>query len=132
MLGKFSWQKEANSCLDLTRSDGGPRTKQSAPCEAKALIVPLVVMGQLAGFSSDPLEEIIDKGVHDGHGLGGDTGVGVHLLEDLVDVDGVRLLPPLVLLLLVSLGDGLLGLARLLGGLSGGFGRHVVGWGFRN
>ena len=54
------------------------------------------------------------------------------LLEDLVDVDGVRLLPPLVLLLLVSLGDGLLGLARLLGGLSRGFGRHVISWGFKH
>ena len=83
MLSKFSWQKEANSCLDLTRSDGGPRTKQSAPCEAKALIVPLVVMGQLAGFSSDPLEEIIDEGVHDGHGLGRDSSVRVNLFQYL-------------------------------------------------
>ena len=83
MLGKFSWQKEANSCLDLTRSDGGPRTKQSAPCEAKALIVPLVVVGQLASFSSDPLKQIVDKGVHDGHGLGGHTRVWMHLLQHL-------------------------------------------------
>ena len=46
------------------------------------------------------------------------------LLQHLVDVDGVRFLP-LGLLLLVSLGDGLGGLACLLGGLSGGLGRHV-------
>ena len=33
----------------------------------------------------------VDERVHDGHGLGGDTGVGVHLLEHLVDVDLVGL-----------------------------------------
>ena len=46
------------------------------------------------------------------------------LLENLVDVDAVRLLPP-ALLLLVALGDGLLGLAGLLGSLSGGLRWHV-------
>ena len=116
VLGQLSGQEEPDRGLDLPGGDGGP----------------LVVVGQAGGLGSDPGEDVVDEGVHDGHGLGGDTGVGVHLLEDLVDVDGVRLLPPLVLLLLVSLGDGLLGLARLLGGLSGGFGRHVVSWGFRN
>ena len=116
VLGQLSGQEEPDRGLDLPGGDGGP----------------LVVVGQAGGLGSDPGEDVVDEGVHDGHGLGGDTGVGVHLLEDLVDVDGVRLLPPLVLLLLVSLRDGLLGLARLLGGLSGGFGRHVVGWGFRN
>jgi hypothetical protein len=30
----------------------------------------------------------VDEGVHDVHGLLGDSDVGVHLLEDLVDVDG--------------------------------------------
>ena len=39
----------------------------------------------------------------------------MNLLEDLVDVDGIGFLPPLVLLLLVSLGDG-------FGSLSCGFG----------
>ena len=34
------------------------------------------------------------EGVHDGHGLGGDTGVRVNLFQHLVDVDGVRLPPP--------------------------------------
>ena len=46
------------------------------------------------------------------------------LLEDLVDVDAVAFLP-LALLFLIALGDGLLGLAGLLGGLSGGLGRHI-------
>ena len=31
---------------------------------------PLVVVGQLAGFSSDPLKQVVDEGVHDGHGFG--------------------------------------------------------------
>ena len=31
--------------------------------------LPLVVMGQLARLSSNPLEQVVDKGVHDGHGL---------------------------------------------------------------
>ena len=48
----------------------------------------------------------------------------MNLLQHLVDVDGVGLLP-LTLALLVSLGDVLLGLAGLLGGLSAGLGRHV-------
>ena len=30
----------------------------------------------------------MDEGVHDVHGLLGDSDVGVNLLEDLVDVDG--------------------------------------------
>ena len=47
------------------------------------------------------------------------------LPEHLVDVEAVAFLPP-ALLLLVSLGNGLLGLACLLGGLSGSLGGHVV------
>ena len=66
-----------------------------------------------------------DEGIHDGHGLGGHSGVGVHLLQHLVDVDGVGLLPLLLALLTVALGDVLRSLAGLLGGLSGGLGWHV-------
>ena len=109
MLGELPGQEEPDSGLDLAGGDGGP----------------LVVVSQPAGLGSDPLEQVVDEGVHDGHGLGGHTGVGVDLLQHLVDVDSVRLLPPLVLLLLVSLGDSLSSLARLLGGLSGNLGRHV-------
>jgi len=75
-------------------------------------------VGQTGSLSSDPGEDIVDKRVHDAHGLGGDTGVRVDLLEDLVNVDGIGLLPLSFPLLLVSLGDGFLGLAGLLGGLS--------------
>ena len=62
-----------------------------------------------------------DERVHDGHALGGDAGVGVHLLEHLVDVDLVRLRLGLALGL-AALGD------RLLGGLLGrvlNLGSHV-------
>ena len=44
---------------------------------------PLVVVGELAGLGGDPLEEVVHERVHDGHGLGGDAGVGVHLLQHL-------------------------------------------------
>ena len=44
---------------------------------------PLVVVGELAGLGGDPLEEVVHEGVHDGHGLRGDAGVGVHLLQHL-------------------------------------------------
>lgn len=49
----------------------------------------LIVGGQLASLSGNTFKNIIDEGVHDGHTLLGDTGVGVDLLEDLVDVGGV-------------------------------------------
>ena len=108
VLGELTGEEEPDRGLDLARGDGGP----------------LVVVSQTRGLSGDPLEEIIDKRVHDAHGLGGDTGVGVDLLQHLVDVDSVGLLPLLLLLLLVSLLDGLGGLARLLGGFTGNLGGH--------
>ena len=117
VLGEFTGEDEADGGLDLTRGDSGL----------------LVVSGQVLGLGGDLVKDIIDEGVHDGHGLGGDTCIGVHLLEDLVDVDLVRLglaLGPL--LLLVALHLGLLGrlggglLVRL--GLLLGLGRHLCGW----
>ena len=53
MLGELSGQEEPDSSLDFSGGDGGP----------------LVVVSKLAGLSSNPLEEIVDKGVHDAHGL---------------------------------------------------------------
>lgn len=107
VLSQFTGQEETDSSLDLPGGDGRP----------------LVVVSQAAGLSSDTLEDVVHERVHDGHSLRRDTGVGVDLLQDLVDVDSVRFLP-LALLLLVSLGDVLLGLTGLLGGFTGGFGRH--------
>ena len=108
VLGELTGEEEPDGGLDLAGGDGGP----------------LVVVGETAGLGGDPLEQIVDKRVHDGHSLGGDSGVGVDLLQHLVDVDSIGLLPLSLLLLLISLGDGFGSLARLLGGLSGNFGRH--------
>ena len=69
-------QQEPDSRLDLPGGDGAP----------------LVVVGKPAGLSCDPLEKVVDEGVHDAHGLGGQTGVRVHPLQQLVDVDRVGLL----------------------------------------
>jgi hypothetical protein len=107
VLGQFSGEEKANSGLNLPGSDGGA----------------LVVVRQAACLGGDALEDVVDKAVHDGHGLAGDSGIGMNLLEDLVDVDAVGFLP-LLLLFLVSLGDVLLGLAGLLGSLSASLGSH--------
>ena len=113
VLGELSREKQPDSGLDLTGSDGRP----------------LVVVGEARGFSGEPLEDVVDERVHDGHGLGGDAGVGVHLLEHLVDVNGIRLLPlGRLLLLLVSgcLRDDGLGRLSALGRFSGSLGRHLL------
>lgn len=80
-------------------------------------------MSESGSFSCNSFKDIIDKAVHDGHGFAGDTGIGMDLLQNLVDVDSVTLLPPL-LLFLVSLGDVLLGLTGLLCCLSSSFWCH--------
>ena len=101
VFGQFSWKEKPDSGLDFPGGDGGP----------------LVVVGKTGSLSSDALKDVIDKRVHDAHGLGGYTGVGVDLFQDLVDVDSIRFLT-LAVLLLVSLGNGLGGLSCLLGGFS--------------
>ncbi|KAG2592829.1 hypothetical protein PVAP13_5NG583501 [Panicum virgatum] len=109
VLGELAGEDEAHRGLDLPGGDGG-----------------LLVL----------LEDVVDERVHDGHGLGGDTNVRVHLLEDLEDIDLVGLDALLGLLLAALLAGArhallslrlLLGLllCRLpLGGLLLGFGRH--------
>ena len=109
MFGQLSREEETDSSLDFPGGDGGS----------------LVVVGKTRSLSSDALKDVIDKRVHDAHGLGGYTGVGVDLFQDLVDVDSIRLLA-LAVLLLVSLGNGLGGLSCLLGGFTGYFWWHVV------
>ena len=101
VLGQLSGQEEPDSGLDLPGGDGGP----------------LVVVGQTGGLGSDPLEDIVDEGVHDAHGLGGDTSVGVDLFQHLIDVDGIGLLALMTAFLSV-LGDSLGGLSGFLGGFS--------------
>ena len=75
MFGQFARQDQSNGRLDFSGRHGRL----------------LVVSGQLGGFSRDLFEDVVDEGVHDAHRLGGDAGVRVHLLQDLVDVDLVGL-----------------------------------------
>lgn len=106
VLGQLTGEEEADRGLDLPTGDGGA----------------LVVVGQSGSFSGDSLKDIVDEAVHDRHGLAADASVGVHLLEHLVDVDGVAFLP-LPLALLVA-GANSLGLAGLLGAFGANFGWH--------
>ena len=108
MLGQFTGQQKPDSSLDLPGGDGGS----------------LVVVSKTGSFSSDTFEDIVDEGVHDAHGLGGHTGIGVDLFQDLVDVDGIRFLT-LLGALLIFLGTTHNGSSGLLGSLSRGFGGHV-------
>ena len=72
MLGELSWEDELDSRLDLLGGEG----------------VLLVVSDELGGLGGNLLEDIVDEGVHDGHGSLGDSGLWVNLLQDSVDVDG--------------------------------------------
>ena len=61
VLGQFTGQQKPDGGLDLPGGDGGP----------------LVVVGQTGSLGGDTFEDIVDEGVHDAHGLGRDSGVGV-------------------------------------------------------
>ena len=115
MLGELSGEDKAHRGLDLPGGDGGL----------------LVVAREAGGLLGELLEDVVDERVHDRHGLGGDTNVRVHLLEDLEDIDLVGLdallgllLPLLLAALLAGARHALLGLRLLLGGLLLGLGRH--------
>lgn len=108
VLGKLSGEEETDGSLDLATGD-----RRS-----------LVVVSQTGGLGGDALEDIVDKAVHDGHSLAADTGVGVHLLQHLVDVDGIAFLA-LPLALLVA-GANRLRLTGLLRAFRADFGRHCV------
>ena len=100
VLGQLTGQKQTDCSLDFPAADGRA----------------LVVVCQTAGFSCDSFEDVVDERVHDRHGLGADTGVGVHLLQHFVNVDGEGFFTfGAALALLVcwrSLLDGLLGTFR--------------------
>ncbi|XP_062591470.1 uncharacterized protein LOC134252954 [Saccostrea cucullata] len=46
-------------------------------------------VSESGGLGSDSLKDVIDKRVHDAHGLAGNTSVWVDLFQHLVDVDGM-------------------------------------------
>ena len=104
MFGQFTGKKQTNSGLDLARGDGGF----------------LVVVSKAGSFSSDALEDVIHERVHDAHGFAGDASVGVHLLHDFVDVDGIAF-PSLA-------GPSLFASNNLFSGLLLAF---LSNWGFR-
>ena len=76
VLGQLAGKEKANGCLHFAARDGGAAA----------------VVGKLGGLVGDALEDVVDERVHDAHGLARDARVGVHLLQHLVDVDGVGLL----------------------------------------
>lgn len=76
VLGQLARKKETNCSLNLTGSNGGP----------------LVVLGEAGRFSSNPLKDVVDEGVHDVHALLGYAGVRMDLLQHLEDVSTVRFL----------------------------------------
>ena len=78
MLGKLTREHKSHTCLHLAGGESGF----------------LVVSGQATSFNTQALEHVIDEGVHDGHPALGDSSVGVHLLQHLVDVRGVSLRAP--------------------------------------
>ena len=96
VLGQLTGQQQADGGLDLPGGDGGA----------------LVVVSQTGGLTGDALKDVAHKRVHDAHGFGGDTSVGVDLFQDLVHVDGVALPPglssPLAAALSGALGGGFL------------------------
>ena len=110
MLGQLTRQQQADSSLDLSAGDGRPA----------------VVVCQAGSLCSNPLKDVIHKRVHDRHGLAGNASVRVYLLQDLVDVDGVTLPPPLPSLLVPPWTLGLCLAGGLLSSLGCSFGWHVV------
>ena len=108
VLGQLSGQDQTDGGLDFPAGDGGT----------------LVVVGKTRSFTGNSLENIVDERVHDAHSLAGDTSVGVDLLQDLVDVDGITLTS---LLPAASLACWLGGLSCLLGAASVRC-HHRPGW----
>ena len=109
VLGQLAGQEETHGGLDLAARDGRAA----------------VVVGELGGLVGDALEDVVDERVHDAHGLARDARVRMHLLEHLVDVDGVGLLSSLLALALASLGS-LRRLYCLLRSLRWRLWRHVL------
>ena len=62
----------------------------------------VVLLAETACFVCDPLEDIVDERVHDAHRFAGDSDIGVHLLENVVHVDGETLLSLLLAFLVGS------------------------------
>ena len=109
-LANSPGEQQTHGGLDLSAGDGGPA----------------VVVSHTGSFRGNTLEHVIDEGVHDAHGLAGNSKVGVNLLQHLVNVDAITFPPPPPLALLVSTTGGLCLAGGLLRSFTRcGFGRHV-------
>ena len=76
-LCQLSWQEKHDCNLDLTSSDAGP----------------LLVVGNLARLSCNPLKEVVDERVEDLHGRLGDSSPRASMLQYLTDFPGIGLSP---------------------------------------
>ena len=74
MLRQFSWKEKSYCGLNLARGKGSL----------------LCVSRQAGSFQSESFKDIVNEGVENRHSLLGDASVGVHLLQNFVDVGGVR------------------------------------------
>jgi len=79
MLCQLTGQEKTDGGLDLSGGD-----RRSA-----------VVVSQTTSFGGYSLEDVVNERVHYAHRLARDAGVGMYLLQDLVDVDAVAFPPPL-------------------------------------
>ena len=92
MLGQLAGQEQPDGGLisrEPLRGDGRPTEKTN---KTPHIDSPFVVVCQLASLCSNSLEEVVDKRVHDGHGLRGHTSVGMHLLQHLVVIKTVNII----------------------------------------
>ncbi|CAE1292475.1 unnamed protein product [Acanthosepion pharaonis] len=80
-------------------------------------------MGQSTRFSSDSLEQIVDKTVHDGHCFTGNAGIGMNLFNHFVDLYRVAFLSLLTFRFL-AVGTDWLSLYGFLSTLGARFRRH--------
>jgi len=87
VLGQLTRKKQTNRVHDLPRSDG----------------VTLVATSKIASLSGNAVEDIVDEGVHDLHGVLADEGIRVDRVKHLVDGGRVRRVVTLSLLSLTGL-----------------------------
>ena len=105
MLGELAGKKEPDGGLDLS---GRERLLSAVPRERDR-------------FCGEAVKRVLDERVHDAHRTAGDSRLGVHLLEHLVDVAREGLDTPLAALVATRLLGG-----RLGGGFAGSFGHFDI------
>ena len=72
MLGELTWEDKSDSRLNFSGGEG----------------LSFVILNKFTSFTSEFTEDIVNEGVHDGHGSLGDSSFWVNLLQDSVDIDG--------------------------------------------